>query len=466
MEILQAAPISKCHTRRMPTDRNLGIHRYTIFAKSYSYTNKEGLEKPIQCTTTVRLGPENYRELRIIKPLLTRWFYLLSLLVKFFSNSESAKDKTMRLSAADMSTLQERNLKLSCLRCASYGKSNVGYYLLVIGGIALDITATVGKTAATSILHTSTPGHVAQTLGGVGRNVAEAAWRTGAKNVKLISVVGDDLAGESVRKGMETIGMTTEHIHTLKNQPTAVYNALHSNDGQLIAAVADMNIFDSLEPSKVTSIIQSEKPDFICFDGNITSNLIESIATTCASLSIPALFEPTSVPKSLKLFQRAKTMQARSIQYTTPNQFELEAMCDQIRSDPSLKVGQVDMSLLNQLKGVPRSVETVAPYAMFLSQYIPNIFTKLGEEGCLFVSKNAVIEYFSPEFIQEHEIKSVTGAGDCFVGTLIANLQKRGNKPLSGEVLKSIIQKSQLSSIRTLKSDNAVSTQILTDLLV
>ena len=61
---------------------------------------------------------------------------------------------------------------------------------------------------------------------------------------------------------------------------------------------------------------------------------------------------------------------------------------------------------------MPRSVETVAPYAMFLSQYIPNIFTKLGEEGCLFVSKNAVIEYFSPEFIQEHEIKSVTGAGD------------------------------------------------------
>ncbi|KAI8352811.1 hypothetical protein EDC96DRAFT_447463, partial [Choanephora cucurbitarum] len=109
--------------------------------------------------------------------------------------------------------------------------------LLVIGGIALDITATVGKAAATSILHTSTPGHVAQTLGGVGRNVAEAAWRTGAKNVKLVSVVGDDLAGESVRKGMKTIGM--------------VYNALHSNDGQLIAAVADMNIFDSIEPSKV-----------------------------------------------------------------------------------------------------------------------------------------------------------------------------------------------------------------------
>jgi sugar/nucleoside kinase (ribokinase family) len=85
--------------------------------------------------------------------------------------------------------------------------------LIVIGGIALDITATVGKTRGKSILHTSTPGRVKQSLGGVGRNVAEAAWRTGA-NVKLISVVGDDLAGESVRQGMKSIGMVNISVET------------------------------------------------------------------------------------------------------------------------------------------------------------------------------------------------------------------------------------------------------------
>lgn len=75
----------------------------------------------------------------------------------------------------------------------------------MIGGIALDITATVGPSLQ-SILHTSTPGHVKQSLGGVGRNVAEAAWRTGAK-VKLVSVVGNDLAGVSVKQGMTAMGM-------------------------------------------------------------------------------------------------------------------------------------------------------------------------------------------------------------------------------------------------------------------
>lgn len=64
----------------------------------------------------------------------------------------------------------------------------------------------MGKSLS-SILHTSTPGHVKQSLGGVGRNVAEAAWRTGAHQVKLVSVVGTDLAGEAVKQGMKSIGM-------------------------------------------------------------------------------------------------------------------------------------------------------------------------------------------------------------------------------------------------------------------
>ncbi|KAI7907085.1 Ribokinase-like protein [Cokeromyces recurvatus] len=218
---------------------------------------------------------------------------------------------------------------------------NISRPLIVIGGVALDITATIGKNGPlgstfSSILHTSTPGHVKQSLGGVGRNVAEAAWRTGGTNVKLVSVVGDDLAGQSIQQGMKSVGMTTEYIKIMKNKPTAVYNALHFNDGQLIAAVADMNIFDSMDTTKIISILKRENPNFVCFDGNISSNMMKTIAETCKLLSIPAFFEPTSVPKSLKLFEFIETTQTQSIQYTSPNQYELEAMCDTIQSQPIL----------------------------------------------------------------------------------------------------------------------------------
>ncbi|RCH79517.1 hypothetical protein CU097_000153, partial [Rhizopus azygosporus] len=84
--------------------------------------------------------------------------------------------------------------------------------------------------------------------------------RTGAK-VRLVSVVGDDLAGIN----------DTRHIQTLKGHNTAVYNALHSNTGQLVAAVADMDIFEHMDGVKVASIIQNEQPNLVCFDGNISS---------------------------------------------------------------------------------------------------------------------------------------------------------------------------------------------------
>lgn len=47
-------------------------------------------------------------------------------------------------------------------------------------------------------------------------------------------------------------------------------------------------------------------------------------------------FEPTSVPKSLKLFKHFETTQPKSIKYISPNQFELEALCERIHSDPLL----------------------------------------------------------------------------------------------------------------------------------
>lgn len=54
--------------------------------------------------------------------------------------------------------------------------------------------------------------------------------------------------------------------------------------------------------------------------------------------------------KSLKLFKHAETIQAQSIQYTSPNQFELEAMCDTIQSDPILSLKTPTDKHIYQLK--------------------------------------------------------------------------------------------------------------------
>jgi pyridoxal/pyridoxine/pyridoxamine kinase len=56
------------------------------------------------------------------------------------------------------------------------------------------------------------------------------------------------------------------------------------------------------------------------------------------------------VPKSLKLFEYAEILQTRFIQYASPNQFELEAMCETIRSRPDLQARSVVFNASNQLK--------------------------------------------------------------------------------------------------------------------
>lgn len=76
-----------------------------------------------------------------------------------------------------------------------------------MGGIALDITATAVKSATLpSVLHTSTPGGLRHTLGGVGRNVCETAMRAGA-TAHLVSITGDDMQGKIVRQSLKDIGM-------------------------------------------------------------------------------------------------------------------------------------------------------------------------------------------------------------------------------------------------------------------
>lgn len=51
--------------------------------------------------------------------------------------------------------------------------------------------------------------------------------------------------------------------------------------------------------------------------------------------------------------------------------------------------------------------------ALYLSTYIPQIILKLGEYGCVFVSRSLkTARYYPPERLDEATVRSVTGAGD------------------------------------------------------
>ncbi len=135
--------------------------------------------------------------------------------------------------------------------------------LVVIGSAAVDITARAdpvpGGARSKSGLHTTAPGIVSLTSGGVGRNVAEAAHRILSSQSKdlshstvLLSPIGEDAFGQFLVSESEKIGMRTDGLMKISAARTAVCNMVLDSAGGLTGGVADMDVIRSLEASRVS----------------------------------------------------------------------------------------------------------------------------------------------------------------------------------------------------------------------
>ena len=132
---------------------------------------------------------------------------------------------------------------------------------MVVGSAALDVVSqakVISDTTDGSRGRRSTsPGTVGLHLGGVGRNIAEAAYRISSSRFQaepsatvLVSSVGDDPLGRLLLEEMRMIGVRTDGIVTAR-QRSAVCNMVLDGSGNLVGGVADMDIIQSIQPETV-----------------------------------------------------------------------------------------------------------------------------------------------------------------------------------------------------------------------
>lgn len=116
----------------------------------------------------------------------------------------------------------------------------------VVGAVAVDV---VSQPRAPSDSQSTTPGTVTMSLGGVGRNVAEASHRTLPEQHEsvLISPIGSDYSGKLVVDGTRELGMRTSGLFHVSGR-TAVINMFLDHEGNLLHGVADTEVLDLLEP--------------------------------------------------------------------------------------------------------------------------------------------------------------------------------------------------------------------------
>jgi pseudouridine-5'-phosphate glycosidase/pseudouridine kinase len=129
----------------------------------------------------------------------------------------------------------------------------------VIGSAAVDISARATPQSVDQSLssHSTFPGIITLSLGGVGRNIAEAAHRVLASQglpsaTVLLSPVGDDMFGRFLVERTQQMEMRIDGL-IQSVWSTAVSNMVLDSNGGLVGGVADMDIIKSMDENMVGS---------------------------------------------------------------------------------------------------------------------------------------------------------------------------------------------------------------------
>lgn len=197
--------------------------------------------------------------------------------------------------------------------------------ILVVGGAVVDL---IGHISTMTKFHTSNPGKLSISHGGVGRNIAESLAKLG-RNVSLATAVADDLNGRSLLESSQQKGIDMSSVRVLNSaesvgdatgvannsdtttataaattHSTAIYNAIHDSTGDLSIGIADMDIFSQIDGSYIQSLsAKIATAKVVAVDGNISKEAFAVLAAVCGQHNVPIFFEPTSDHKCMLPFQ-------------------------------------------------------------------------------------------------------------------------------------------------------------------
>ncbi|KAK3695107.1 Indigoidine synthase A like protein-domain-containing protein [Podospora appendiculata] len=392
--------------------------------------------------------------------------------------------------------------------------------ILVAGSVALDLSCDYAgggslgaENAVTPVLHTSNLASINQSVGGVGHNVALAAHRVSEEgNVRLCSMVGDDIAGSTILSSLKASGLDTSCIRKLgleyPSTRTAQYVAVNDADKNLVVAMADMAIFTNHSfPTYWNSAVAAAKPKWLVVDGNWAAADIQTFLQAGRRHHARIAFEPVSTAKSERLlapFQPSSSTNTKtgsgglhlfphaSVDLATPNQHELAAMYHAATRNGYFEnpgwfevidafgmLGARDA--FERLTSAELTDAGVPVQTINLLPYIPTIVTKLGPRGALLTALlprrdprlrdpdaapyvltrcrndhphvGGVYMRLFPAAETVRDVVSVNGVGDTFLGVLVAGLAQGGR-------IENLVDVAQRAAVLTLKSHESVSDEL------
>ncbi|KAL8697097.1 MAG: hypothetical protein Q9201_007313 [Fulgogasparrea decipioides] len=391
--------------------------------------------------------------------------------------------------------------------------------VFVAGSLAIDFSCDFmyrrgANSPIAPLMYTSNPAKISQGLGGVGQNIATAIHCLDT-SVQLCSATGDDAAGTAARSMLAAKGLSLSGIMKKPSARTAQYVAVNDAQRDLVLAMADMAILEECRSEADTlwkASLEECKPKWLVVDANWDPLTLQWWIKHGKAMNANIAFEPVSVLKAERLFVsdpaagfELGVLPDHTVSLATPNKLELASMHTAARDAGIFErndwwqvinamglstsgsrdklVSVTDLSLVDD--GIPQQSIQLLPF-------VPTILTKLGEKGVLMTQMltpgdarltssddskyilsradanhrtigGVYMRLLPPaEKVPATEVVSVNGAGDTFLGIIIASLAKANPQPLVD-----LIQIAQQGSRMTLRSKETVSTDIkmLKDLL-
>lgn len=258
--------------------------------------------------------------------------------------------------------------------------------IFAVGGAHIDRR---GRMTADFVAGASIPGTMQEDVGGGTFNALRTAVRRGARGT-LMSVRGGDGAGLQVAEAI-----AAEGIHDVSavflDRATPSYTALLDRQGEVVAALADMALYETALPKQMrrTKIReQMAHADAVLTDANLPAVALERLAAAAAGLPVFAI--AISPAKAVRLggvlpFIDCLFMNGR----------EAAALAGAAGGDPAATLAALTA------KGLRRAVMTNGASAVFAA-----------DEG-------AVWRIAPP---RPRRIADVTGAGDALAGAAAAAL--------------------------------------------
>ncbi|MCS0590478.1 carbohydrate kinase [Massilia norwichensis] len=250
-------------------------------------------------------------------------------------------------------------------------------------------------------LHTSNPASQSESFGGVARNIAENLARLGTP-VALLTATGKDSSGAALLAHAQSLGIDTGGTLQLPDLASGTYTAVLDQDGEMVVALADMALYDRLDPAFIASSqTRIATSALVVADLNLPLDTVDAVVAQARRAEVPLVLVAVSEPKMARLPQDLS-----GVRLLILNRGELAARVGrELASETALD----------------------AAIAEVRAQGARDLIVTRGAEGVMYTRGGAGEDQIVRLYAHGAEVVDVTGAGDAFAAAVCWSLMQDGD---------------------------------------